>query len=219
MTDRSPDEIRAVFVFVEDSSQISIEASCRRCRPHGALPTQARCRRRRREAVERVAFRSPPHRSPKRINVETSSIRVSVEKVDELINLVGELVIAQSMVNQVIGQIPAEILPVMQGALTTMDRCTRDLQEQVMSVRMVPLASVFRRFPRVVRDLAGALGKQITVKITGEDTELDRQMIEQIADPLTHLIRNAVDHGIGTPDERQQVRKAAGRHGRPECLP
>jgi len=72
---------------------------------------------------------------------------------------------------------------------------------------MVPLASVFRRFPRVVRDLAGSLGKQITVKITGEDTELDRQMIEQIADPLTHLIRNAVDHGIGTPEDRQRSGK------------
>ena len=76
-----------------------------------------------------------------------------------------------------------------------------------MSVRMVPLASVFRRFPRVVRDLAGAMGKQIAVKIAGEDTELDRQMIEQIADPLTHLIRNAVDHGIGTPEDRQRAGK------------
>ena len=150
-----------------------------------------------------VSAESPP----KARNIEASSIRVSVEKVDELINLVGELVIAQSMVNQVIGQIPAEILPAMQGALTTMDRCTRDLQNRVMSVRMVPLASVFRRFPRVVRDLAGAMGKQIAVKITGEDTELDRQMIEQIADPLTHLIRNAVDHGIGTPEDRQRCGK------------
>ncbi|MGO9115300.1 MAG: chemotaxis protein CheA [Thermoguttaceae bacterium] len=205
-TDRSPDEIRAVFVFVEDSSQISIETTSATCAASSAIPNGPQSG----DTGSRGADPRAPvsvESQPKMHNVEASSIRVSVEKVDELINLVGELVIAQSMVNQVIGQIPAEILPVMQGALTTMDRSTRDLQERVMSVRMVPLASVFRRLPRVVRDLAGAMGKQINVEITGEDTELDRQMIEQIADPLTHLIRNAVDHGIGTPGERQQAGK------------
>jgi two-component system chemotaxis sensor kinase CheA len=90
-----------------------------------------------------------------------------------------------------------------------MDRSVRDLQEQVMSVRMVPLANVFRRFPRLVRDLAAALGKQITVELIGEDTELDKQMIEQIVDPLTHMVRNSVDHGIGTPEERQRSGKPA----------
>jgi two-component system chemotaxis sensor kinase CheA len=206
VTDRSPDEIRAIFVFVEDSSEIRIETASAASRA-GSAPAE--------EAPARVTGLGGAGRSaqasassqPQSRNVETASIRVSVEKVDELINLVGELVIAQSMVNQVIGQIPPEILPVMQGALTTMDRSTRDLQERVMSVRMVPLASVFRRFPRVIRDLAGTLGKQIAVQITGEDTELDRQMIEQIADPLTHLIRNAVDHGIGTPEERRRSGK------------
>jgi two-component system, chemotaxis family, sensor kinase CheA len=97
----------------------------------------------------------------------------------------------------------------MQEALMTMNRATRDLQQCVMSVRMVPLANVFRRFPRVVHDLSGALGKQITVEIRGEDTELDKQMIEQITDPLTHLVRNSVDHGIESPDERRSAGKLA----------
>ena len=91
----------------------------------------------------------------------------------------------------------------------TMNRATRDLQQRAMSVRMVPLANVFRRFPRVVHDLAATLGKRISVEIRGEDTELDKQMIEQITDPLTHLIRNAVDHGIETPDQRQAAGKPA----------
>ena len=205
-TDRSPDEIRAVFVFVEDSSQIGVEATSS-VPDAGSVAGAAPC-----AGKADASDPAPPAKASAPLpssphHAEASSIRVSVEKVDELINLVGELVIAQSMVNQVIDRIPPEILPVMQGALTTMDRSTRDLQERVMSVRMVPLANVFRRFPRVVRDLAGALNKQILVKITGEETELDRQMIEQIADPLTHLLRNAVDHGIETPEDRQQAGK------------
>jgi two-component system chemotaxis sensor kinase CheA len=205
-TDRNPDEIRAVFVFVEDSSQISIEATSSIPDAGGATGGQPCVGEADANDQAPPAKASTPLPSASH-HAEASSIRVSVEKVDELINLVGELVIAQSMVNQVLDRIPPEILPVMQGALTTMDRCTRDLQERVMSVRMVPLANVFRRFPRVVRDLAGALNKQIVVKITGEETELDRQMIEQIADPLTHLLRNAVDHGIETPEDRQQSGK------------
>ncbi|NUQ61651.1 MAG: chemotaxis protein CheA, partial [Pirellulales bacterium] len=140
--------------------------------------------------------------------LESSSIRVSVEKVDELINLVGELVIAQSMVNQAIGHLPPETLASVQEALGAMNRSTRDIQERVMSVRMVPLANVFRRFPRVVRDLAAGMHKRIAVEIHGEDTELDKQMIEQIGDPLTHLVRNAADHGIEPPEDRVRAGKS-----------
>jgi two-component system chemotaxis sensor kinase CheA len=212
---KSLDEIQAVFVFVEDCSQISIEA-VPAIDGQAGLPAPSTKPVATAEATARMAPAGPlpptkEHKdaaAPSRPrSLESSSIRVSVEKVDELINLVGELVIAQSMVNQVVGRIPADILPGMQEALGIMDRSTRDLQERVMAVRMVPLANVFQRFPRLVRDLAGSLGKQINVEISGEDTELDKQMIEQIADPLTHMIRNAVDHGIGTPEERQRAGK------------
>jgi two-component system, chemotaxis family, sensor kinase CheA len=186
------DEIQGVFIFVEDGSCISIEEVPPADRP-------------------RLPPRSSPNNagSHKSRALDASSIRVSVEKVDELINLVGELVIAQSMVNQAFGQLASDQLPAMQEAMAAMNRSTRELQDRVMAVRMVPLANVFRRFPRVVHDLAGSLGKQIAVEITGEDTELDKQMIEQLGDPLTHLVRNSVDHGIETPDERVRQGKPA----------
>ena len=210
-TAKSLEDIRAVFVFVEDGTQIQIEALPAAGDPSppppaaqaaaAAVPASTT------PAAHPAAAPKPEAHPARPRNLESSSIRVSVEKVDELINLVGELVIAQSMVNQVVSHIPGDLLPGMQEALGIMDRSTRDLQERVMSVRMVPLANVFQRFPRLVRDLAATLGKQINVEITGEDTELDKQMIEQIADPLTHMIRNAVDHGIGLPDERQRAGK------------
>ena len=131
--------------------------------------------------------------------IESSSIRVSVEKVDQLINLVGELVITQSMLAL------TEQSPLNDGSadaerllerLQQLERNTRELQETVMSIRMLPVSAVFNRFPRLVRDLAGKLDKQIELRTFGESTELDRGVIEKITDPLTHLIRNSVDHGI-----------------------
>jgi two-component system, chemotaxis family, sensor kinase CheA len=139
-------------------------------------------------------------------NAHNDSIRVSVAKVEELINLVGELVIANSMVQEAYttSQGNAELL---QEALAGMDLTTRQLQEQVMAVRLMPIANLFRRFPRIVRDLAGSLGKQVVLEMTGEETELDKQVIEEVGDPLTHLIRNAVDHGLESPEKR----RAAGK--------
>lgn len=205
------DEVRSIFVFVEDCSQIDVEP--RSAAPAAAAPAAAPtgdARAPRDQTVEPPAAEGAeaPAALPRAKSLESSSIRVSVEKVDELINLVGELVIAQSMVNQVTSRIPPDVLPLLQESLGIMDRSVRDLQQRVMSVRMVPLANVFRRFPRLVRDLAGTMGKQIVVEITGEDTELDKQMIEQIVDPLTHMVRNSVDHGIGTPDERRASGKS-----------
>ncbi|MEN6498549.1 MAG: chemotaxis protein CheA [Thermoguttaceae bacterium] len=200
-TGRSQEDVQAVFIFVEDSSQVVVEKLTPAPVRSEASPGEPS------PAAAPVAKSVSPCQSRTR-SLECSSIRVSVEKVDELINLVGELVIAQSMVNQAVSQIPPEALPAMQEALGAMSRSTRDLQERVMAVRMVPLASVFRRFPRVVHDLAGTLEKQIAVGIAGEDTELDKQMIEQIGDPLTHLVRNAVDHGIESPQERQAAGKS-----------
>ncbi len=140
---------------------------------------------------------------------ESSSIRVSVEKVDELINLVGELSIVQSMIDQAVRDQGLGTTPVLQESLQSLQRSTRELQERVMSVRMIPVATLFRRFPRVVRDLGALTGKQVSVEISGEDTELDKQVIEQLSDPLTHLVRNAIDHGIEPPEDRVKLGKPA----------
>jgi len=131
-----------------------------------------------------------------------SSIRVSIEKVDQLINLVGELVITQAMLLQTAEQMQENAPERLVNGLAQLERNTRDLQESVMSIRMLPISFVFSRFPRVVRDLSGKLGKQVELKTTGETTELDKGLIERIADPLTHLIRNSLDHGIELPEQR-----------------
>ncbi|MDP1539643.1 MAG: chemotaxis protein CheW [Moraxellaceae bacterium] len=138
----------------------------------------------------------------------TTSIRVGVEKVDQLINLVGELVITQSMLAQT-AQVEFIENERLYERLQQLERNTRELQESVMSIRMLPVSSVFSRFPRLVRDLAGQLGKQIELRTFGEATELDRGVIEKITDPLTHLIRNSVDHGIEMPDQRLESGKSA----------
>lgn len=137
-----------------------------------------------------------------------SSIRVSVEKVDQLINLVGELVITQAMLLQTAVRMEDSAPERLLNGLAQLERNTRDLQESVMSIRMLPISFVFSRFPRVVRDLSGKLGKQVELKTTGETTELDKSLIERIADPLTHLIRNSLDHGIELPE----ARVAAGKN-------
>ena len=131
-----------------------------------------------------------------------SSIRVSVEKVDQLINLVGELVITQAMLAEAASNFDPVVAEKLLAGIDLLSRNTRDLQESVMSIRMLPMSMVFSRFPRVVRDLAGKLGKQIEMKTVGESTELDKGLIEKIADPMNHLVRNSLDHGIETPEKR-----------------
>jgi two-component system chemotaxis sensor kinase CheA len=138
-----------------------------------------------------------------------SSIRVSVDKVDEMINLVGELVITQAMLTQTATGIDPVAHERLLAGLSQLERNTRDLQEAVMSVRMMPIAVVFNRFPRVVRDVAGKLDKEVELRTEGEGTELDKGLIEKIADPLTHLIRNSLDHGIESPAARQALGKPA----------
>ncbi len=133
---------------------------------------------------------------------ESSSIRVGVEKVDQLINLVGELVITQAMIEQRIGTLDPIIHERLLNSASQLARNTRDLQEAVMSIRMMPMDYVFSRFPRMVRDLAGKLGKKVDFVTRGAATELDKGLIERIVDPLTHLVRNSVDHGIEMPEKR-----------------
>jgi len=138
---------------------------------------------------------------------ETSSIRVGVDKVDKLINLVGELVITQAMLVQSGRELDPVLHSKLLDGLLQLDRNTRDLQEAVMSIRMMPMSFAFSRYPRVVRDLAGKMGKRVELKTEGEATELDKGVIEKLADPLTHLVRNSLDHGIELPE----VRVAAGK--------
>ncbi len=140
---------------------------------------------------------------------ETSSIRVSIEKVDQMINLVGELVITQAMLAQTASQFDPVVFEKLHSGMNQLERNTRDLQESVMSIRMMPISFVFSRYPRVVRDLASKLNKRVELKTVGENTELDKGLIEKIADPLTHLVRNSLDHGIEVPEKRTAAGKPA----------
>ncbi len=139
---------------------------------------------------------------------ESSSIRVGVEKVDQLINLVGELVITQAMIEQRIMALDPLVHERLLNSANQLARNTRDLQEAVMSIRMMPMDYVFSRFPRMVRDLATKLGKKVEIITRGAATELDKGLIERIVDPLTHLVRNSVDHGIEMPEKRRTVGKS-----------
>ncbi|MBS0292297.1 MAG: chemotaxis protein CheW [Proteobacteria bacterium] len=143
--------------------------------------------------------------------IESSTIRVAVNKVDQLINLVGELVITQAMLAQNSRGLDAGQHQQLLAGLADLDRNTRDLQESVMSIRMIPMSIVFNRFPRMLRDLAGKLGKKVDFVTQGEATELDKSLVEKITDPLTHLVRNSLDHGIEPPADRLAAGKT--EHG------
>jgi two-component system chemotaxis sensor kinase CheA len=157
-----------------------------------------------------VADHAPPaRREPERAvaHQESSSIRVGIEKVDQLINLVGELVITQAMIEQRTATLDPMLHERLLNSVSQLTRNTRDLQEAVMSIRMMPMDYVFSRFPRMVRDLAAKLGKKVEFHTRGAATELDKGLIERIVDPLTHLVRNSIDHGIESP----AARTAAGK--------
>lgn len=137
-----------------------------------------------------------------------ATLRVATDKVDRLVDLVGEVMIAQAMVVQAMNDPSPAGVERLREAMTSMERNTRELQERVMAVRMVPVGTVFSRFPRLVRDLAGQLGKKVSLELCGEDIELDKAMIEQLVDPLTHIVRNSLDHGVEPPEERLSAGKS-----------
>ena len=139
---------------------------------------------------------------------EAATIRVAISKVDQLINLVGELVITQAMLAQNSRALDPAVYQQLLTGLADLDRNTRDLQESVMSIRMIPMSIVFSRFPRMLRDLAGKLGKKVDFVTQGEATELDKGLVEKITDPLTHLVRNSCDHGIEMPADRLAAGKS-----------
>jgi two-component system chemotaxis sensor kinase CheA len=141
--------------------------------------------------------------------LESATLRVSVDKVDQLINLVGELVITQAVLAQTSLALDSAQHQQLTAGLADLQRNTRDLQEAVMSIRMIPMSVVFNRYPRMLRDLASKLGKKVELVTQGEATELDKGLVEKITDPLTHLVRNSCDHGIEPPDERLTKGKPA----------
>ena len=135
-------------------------------------------------------------------SADSGSIRVATEKVDNIINLVGELLITQSMLSGFADGIHPNDLDRLRQGLSQLARNTRELQESVMQIRMLPISFAFNRFPRIVHDLSRKLGKKVELKLTGEGTELDKTVLEKISDPLVHLVRNALDHGLETPERR-----------------
>ena len=153
---------------------------------------------------------SPQSTTASQITVESTTVRVDLEKIDLLVNRVGELVITQAMLSQVgteLMELPDIDTSRLAAGLEQLERNTRDLQEDVMRVRMFPISFVFNRFPRLVHDTSSKLGKQVELKISGEQTEIDKTVMEKIGDPLVHLIRNSLDHGLETPEQRRACGK------------
>ncbi|ORM82579.1 chemotaxis protein CheA [Pantoea deleyi] len=206
------DDIVAVLCFVIDEAQIRFpdaEAAAAPVAPVATPPVEEVHTATVTELPVAAVKRESKRAAAPAKSSESTSIRVAVEKVDQLINLVGELVITQSMLAQRSG----ELDPVAHGDLLNsmgqLERNARDLQESVMSIRMMPMEYVFSRFPRLVRDLASKLGKEVELTLLGSSTELDKSLIERIIDPLTHLVRNSLDHGIETPEKRLATGKTA----------
>ncbi|MHD0452042.1 chemotaxis protein CheA [Serratia nevei] len=218
LTSASEDDISAVLCFVLEPEQISFST------PTQSEPAIADVSLPEAVAVPEpasapAANAAPPAAKPAAAPAEapkarakaseSTSIRVAVEKVDQLINLVGELVITQSMLAQRSGTLDPVNHGDLLNSMSQLERNARDLQESVMSIRMMPMEYVFSRYPRLVRDLAGKLNKQVELTLQGSSTELDKSLIERIIDPLTHLVRNSLDHGIEEPATRIAAGKSA----------
>lgn len=215
----TPDDIEAVCCFIVDADQLSIAreappapaaepaapAPAVAAAPVAAVPEAAPAPAESAaaaEAISQAARTSRAAAAPAHADKESTSIRVGVEKVDQVINLVGELVITQAMLAQTASTLDPVLHDRLLNGMEQLERNARDLQEAVMSIRMMPMDYVFSRFPRLVRDIAGKMGKQIELQTYGRATELDKSLIERIIDPLTHLVRNSLDHGIETPEKR-----------------
>jgi two-component system chemotaxis sensor kinase CheA len=177
------EQIEEVFAWIEGDCKLEITREIERRSPEDRR-------------------KSPGQSGRRKTDTEHRSIRVSTEKIDNLLNLVGELVITQSILNRVCNDLGMDSSDKFLACLEQLERNTRELQEQTMSIRMLPVDKTFQRIPRIVHDLSIAQGKQVNVEFSGETTELDKTVLEKIGDPLVHLVRNALDHGIETPDIR-----------------
>lgn len=205
--DIARDAIDAVFDWLDGDCELDIRAipaevpAAVAAAPVTAAPTAVV------SAPASAPAPAPAARTPALASNEGGSIRVDIDKVDALINMMGELVITQSMLTNIGENFDPSQLERLRDGLAHLERTTRELQESVMRIRMLPIGSVFNRFPRMVRDLERQLGKQVKLELHGEHTELDKTVLEKIGDPMVHLVRNAIDHGLETPDKR----KAAGK--------
>jgi two-component system chemotaxis sensor kinase CheA len=198
----SQDAIKAVFEWVEDECDLSIEPLV------AAAPPPAPAVEAVAAPVANAAATAGTARSAAASSNDAGSVRVAIDKIDGLIDLVGELVITQAMLDQFREEFDPARLQMLQHGLAQLARHTRALQESVMGIRMLPIGSVFNRFPRLVRDLSQKLGKQVKLDLVGEHTELDKTVLEKIGDPLVHLVRNAIDHGLETPEKRRAAGKS-----------
>lgn len=194
-TDAPESAIREVFEFVEDDCELKIEGLSESVAE--VLPVSAP---KAGPVVTKLA--EPASAVAATSSAAPQSIRVDVDKVDRLVNLVGELVITQAMLIEQSSSLSPDRYPSLIQGVEALAQSTRELQESVMSIRAQPVKSVFARMPRIVRELAATLGKEVRIVTSGETTEIDKTVIEQLNDPLTHMIRNALDHGIEPPEER-----------------
>ena len=200
-TDKGREKIDEVFEFVDGECALTIESQAEEARSAPpATPSAA--------MAPPAAANAPATAGPaKPASVKT--IRVDIDKVDRMVNMVGELVITQAMLFAQTKDIPVDQHPMLLRGIEELSQHTRELQEAVMSLRMQAVKSVFSRMPRLVRDLSTQLGKDIEIEMSGENTEIDKTMIEQLGDPLTHMIRNSIDHGIEMPEDRVAKGKPA----------
>ncbi|MCG7567505.1 chemotaxis protein CheA [Pseudoalteromonas sp. CnMc7-15] len=215
-TEATQAQIKEVFEWVEDDADIDISLCgglfSEQEPPAPAEPLEHDDAAQQSSENEPVAQATQAPASKGKANKaksnESTSIRVGIDKIDSLINMVGELVITQSMLSQLGEQeVTENTLAALQEGLAQLAHNTRDLQENVMRIRMLPISFVFSRFPRLVRDISQKLGKQVELKILGEGTELDKTVMEKISDPMVHLVRNSLDHGLETPEQRKQSGK------------
>lgn len=212
-TTATADDILAVLCFILEPDQVDIspapaeEAPVAASEPEAPAPAPAPQASAAAPAAPATRATRPETQRAKPQQAEASSIRVAVEKVDQIINQVGELIITQAMLSQLSSVLDAASHDTLLSTIGQLERNARDLQESVMSIRMMPMDYVFSRFPRLVHDLAGKLNKEVELTLVGGSAELDKRLIEQIVDPLTHLVRNSLDHGI----EPVEVRRANGK--------
>ena len=207
-TSASERDVRDVFAFVEDSSRVEI-APVARDEGAGAPEERAEDAPAVAEAAAPIAQGAARLAGSGGRPKAHSTVRVDTDKIDKLVNLVGELVIAQAMVSSALGDGSEGGVQRLREAMASLERNTRELQDRVMAIRMVPLRTVFDRFPRLVHDTASQLAKEIDLVVEGEDTELDKGVVEKLVDPLTHLVRNSLDHGVETPEARREAGKSS----------
>ncbi len=208
--DASKEDVVEIFEWVDDDCDLSIEPlvtediipvvedETETVEPEPVVTAEAKAEPTAKESKPKTATSTTP---------AAASIRVSTDKIDSLINMVGELVITQSMLSQVGENFNESMLPQLIDGLAQLERNTREMQEGIMQIRMLPISFAFNRFPRLVHDLSAKMGKKVELKLSGEQTELDKTVMEKIGDPLVHLVRNSLDHGLETPDKRTAAGK------------